>query len=212
MLALYRQGATLQQIGDRYGISRERVRQVLSKRFGICGEDGGKQATRRRFEEAKSAAKDRDSLLRYGCQYSEWKSVPSSLKRAYRMQKRSAAYRGIAFNLTPYEFVRLWRESGKLSQRGRGRDKFCMSRINDSGGYEVGNVQFITNAENIRLYQLERARKPKIASKTPGVYLMYPGYKKPYVARYGKKHLGFFRDAQSAVAARSEYESARKAA
>lgn len=40
MTILYKEGKTLQEIGDLYGITRERVRQLL-KRHGITGSDGG---------------------------------------------------------------------------------------------------------------------------------------------------------------------------
>ena len=40
MLLLYRDGKTLQEIGNQYGVTRELVRQVMSL-YGISGNDGG---------------------------------------------------------------------------------------------------------------------------------------------------------------------------
>jgi hypothetical protein len=40
IVALYRTGATLQEIGDRYGVSREAIRLVLA-RYGVTRRDGG---------------------------------------------------------------------------------------------------------------------------------------------------------------------------
>jgi len=43
----YRNGETLQKIGDSYGISRERVRQILARK-GITKDDGGKTVEMRK--------------------------------------------------------------------------------------------------------------------------------------------------------------------
>src|SRR6185312_6351433 len=44
----YEDGETLEQIGQRYNITRERVRQILSYKFGTTGRDGGKAELSRR--------------------------------------------------------------------------------------------------------------------------------------------------------------------
>ena len=42
MAALYQQGSTLQQIADQYGLSRERVRQILA-RLGVARRARGRK-------------------------------------------------------------------------------------------------------------------------------------------------------------------------
>jgi len=70
--------------------------------------------------------------------------------KSYRMQKSNARTRKIPFLLTFEEWLTIWNDSGKLAQRGRGADKFCMCRVKDSGAYEIGNVFIGTGRENVR--------------------------------------------------------------
>lgn len=74
----------------------------------------------------------------------------STLIGKYKMQQRNAMDRGIPFLLTYEEWLQVWNDSGKLEQRGRGADKFCMCRVGDLGSYEVGNVFIGTGRENVR--------------------------------------------------------------
>jgi hypothetical protein len=54
--------------------------------------------------------------------------------------RTSARNRGLDFNLTFSEWWDIWEQSGHWEQRGRRRDQYVMSRKNDIGPYEVGNV------------------------------------------------------------------------
>lgn len=60
----------------------------------------------------------------------------------------NAEMRGVGFELTYAEWYGIWLASGKLSERGRKADQYCMARIGDTGVYCVGNVKIITNREN----------------------------------------------------------------
>lgn len=202
MAALYKQGATLHEIGVRYGITRERVRQILSDDHGFTKLNGGKHIKTSRLRAAAMAKKDAAYREKYGVSYAEWCSMGSKLRRAYRRQKISAMWRGIEFKLSMLDFISVWRDSGCLSDRGRGKDKFCMSRINDAGAYEIGNVQIITNAENARLYRLSTKGTKRRPVDRQGVSKLYPGYKKPYVAYYKQRNLGYFATEDEAYEAR----------
>jgi hypothetical protein len=70
--------------------------------------------------------------------------------KAYKMHKSNARTRKIPFLLTFEQWLAIWTKSGKLNQRGRGADKFCMCRNGDVGPYEVGNVFIGTGRENVR--------------------------------------------------------------
>jgi len=70
--------------------------------------------------------------------------------KVYKAQKSNARTRGIPFMLTFEQWMAIWIESGKLDQRGRGAQKFCMCRNNDVGPYEIGNVFIGTGRENVR--------------------------------------------------------------
>jgi len=71
------------------------------------------------------------------------------LKVAFQNQRRSAGKRGIGFHLTFEQWLDLWEKSGHLKERGRGAGKYVMSRKDDDGDYEIGNVFIQTHAQNV---------------------------------------------------------------
>jgi hypothetical protein len=100
--------------------------------------------------------------------------------RKYSKHKSSAKIRGIDFKLTFEEWLDIWQTSGFYEKRGRGRGTYVMSRYNDTGAYEIGNVFIQSNAQNIidakntgrrkgskhteetkNLFSLQRKGKPK---------------------------------------------------
>jgi hypothetical protein len=85
--------------------------------------------------------------------------------KAYKMHKSNARTRKIPFLLTFEQWLAIWIESGKLDQRGRGADKFCMCRNGDIGPYEVGNVFIGTGRENVRAGNLGKLDSDKTRQK-----------------------------------------------
>lgn len=69
--------------------------------------------------------------------------------RKYQKHKSSAKSRGIDFNLTFEEWYDIWQQSGHYNERGRGAGTYVMSRCNDTGAYEIGNVFVQLNAQNV---------------------------------------------------------------
>lgn len=206
MVAMYRSGLTLAGIGEHYGVTRERIRQLLS-RHGICGADGGATMRGGIRRARESSVRDARYLSRYGCTHSEYKALTRGIKKAWLEQKRNAIRRGIEFSLTLKEWWGVWAASGKWELRGRGAGRYCMSRIKDGGAYEPGNV-YITSVEaNGREYQ----RLAKKLGKRPGytiskgVYNACPGTKKPFLVRHGRVTVGYFSDPVSAILARERY-------
>lgn len=158
MVGMYRGGATLQQIGHHFSLTRERVRQLL-KRAGIASDTGGSALRpllrinnvrlQREGQDRRKLAKWGMSLEEYCAHVSEWGNSRSTgaPMRAYVEQRRNAARRDIAWQFTFKEWWGVWCDSGKWAQRGRGYG-YAMARIGDSGPYAVGNVEIITGAQN----------------------------------------------------------------
>lgn len=71
-----------------------------------------------------------------------------SLRYDYNLQGRHAVERGIAWEITFEEWLRVWKESGHLNLRGKGVGRYCMSRYGDAGPYAVGNVCIKLLSEN----------------------------------------------------------------
>lgn len=76
------------------------------------------------------------------------KAYQKTPKGIFGVQKASARRRGVSWSLTFEEWWKIWQTSGKWDQRGRLADQYCMGRIFDTGGYEVGNVHIITSSAN----------------------------------------------------------------
>lgn len=204
MVSMYQHGATLQRIGEQFKLTRERVRQII--RPHIAGRDGGialKAASKReRFAQQRDAR----SQLSHGVSWEELKLLRSErVTHAYHQQQRNAAARAVPWLLSFAEWLSIWKASGKLQLRGRGKGRYVMSRICDDGPYAVGNVHIQLATENSREAVDKWRGKVK---ENKGVYLLYPGYSRPWAAAVGGKRLGNFATESDAVAARREYLAA----
>lgn len=160
MILMFRDGKTLQEIGDKYGITRERVRQRLND-HGLSGLDGGAALrslsaigdAAKRLSEARARREQLD-FDRWGMSREEI-SMLSPLPRKHRkhpirlyeQQRNSARRRGIGWEITLREWWKVWQESGKWELRGRGKG-YCMARWADDGPYSAENVYICTCGEN----------------------------------------------------------------
>lgn len=187
MVALYRAGCTLEQIGAQYGITRERVRQLMTKHFGTRSADGGKRVVAEAKRERQEAARDAKSLLKWGCTYEQYAALRNMRKptRAYANQANAAAWRGIGWELNLWQWWTIWQQSGHWADRGRGQG-YVMCRFGDTGPYAVGNVFIATAAEN----SSEGQRHKRIDPSLPiGVSRTATGN---YVVHRAKKSLGTY--------------------
>lgn len=163
---LYGEGKTLEQLGYFLGISRERVRQLF-EREGVQREDGGASARGAKrlgalqIKRIASQKKSEGKMEKiFQCSYEELTSIcgmpvnysnigsRGSTQLAYFQQKRNAAARGIAWEMSLPEWWKIWQDSGYWSSRGRGSHNYCMSRKNDQGAYCPTNVEIVTNLVN----------------------------------------------------------------
>lgn len=160
MAEMYREGKTLEEIGFAFELTRERVRQILSKsglsrtNGGACYRKGRKDILMRADSRARRQARAA-SLL--GVDYETAVALNGghhfyahgTRSSVYLHQKRSARTRNIEWAINFAEWCAVWDESGKWGLRGRGKFNYCMSRKADTGPYSVENVRIITNEQNI---------------------------------------------------------------
>lgn len=83
------------------------------------------------------------------CRNRQWdKNNP--IRRAYRDTRNSAKRRGKTFTIT-YEYFEAWViENRYMELKGTAPDDYSIDRIDDTKGYEPGNLQLLTNRENTK--------------------------------------------------------------
>lgn len=160
MIRMYRCGATLQEIGNRFSLTRERVRQILAK-AGLTRHEGGVAVRKTARYAAHVARLDARCIAKFGCTFAQRRELLGIGKQmmatgisyertplgAFQMHRANAGRRGIEWNLTLWQWWTLWRDSGYWDKRGRGYG-YCMARRGDKGPYAIGNVYFTTCAGN----------------------------------------------------------------
>lgn len=202
MVSMYRQGLTLSQIGEKFGLTGERVRKLMSE-TGITRVDGGGHKRREANRSVKQATQDARCLARWGMPYADYAKLrDAGVTRPYCQQERNAIHRGIAWRLKLAQWWSIWESSGKWELRGRRKGGYVMSRIHDSGCYETGNVHVQLLEEN----SLEAVKQWHGKTKEArGVFLVLPGTKRPYLAKVGRKSLGYFATEAEGVQARTDF-------
>lgn len=149
MATLYRDGFTLEQIGQQYQLTRERVRQLLKKYCGMDARDGGQHVLKERAEAKRIQKRNAKSLRRWGCSWEQYVALRKMKKptRAYSQQRKNAQIRGIGWEFTLWTWWTTWQASGKWAQRGRGQG-YVMCRQGDTGPYSPENVFIALAAQN----------------------------------------------------------------
>lgn len=161
MEAMYRGGKTLEEVGAVYGVTRERVRQILRKYQNTTKEEGGSIVRAKILREKARAKKEAACWSEYGCSlenFDRLKKLGDEMKAggatryqtpigAFRNQRRNAASRGIEWRITLAEWWDAWERSGHWNERGRGQG-YVMCRFQDNGAYEIGNVYIATAVHN----------------------------------------------------------------
>jgi hypothetical protein len=113
-------------------------------------------------------------------------------RQKYINHKATAKRRGISFNLTFDEWMSIWSESGMWDLRGVGKGKYCMSRIGDTGNYELGNVFIQEFGKNISDAQSGKIRteieREQISKALIGRTFSKETIEKKRQAQLGKKH------------------------
>lgn len=205
IVAMHKQGVSLEKIGQQFKVTRERIRQILKKN-GLDSSTGGMKRNFAMKREVQQERKEQARIARNAAMYGLPFEVVDQLRKdgvlkAFREQRRNAAYRGIEWKLDFKYWFSIWQASGKLHLRGRGHGKYVMSRIRDDGPYELGNVHIQLADENNR----EAVEKWRGQFKeNPGVFCLYPGYQRPWMAQVSGKSIGLFATEEEAVEARAK--------
>lgn len=203
MATMYRQGLTLEKIGAEFNVTRERVRQVITK----CGAARSRLDMLAVFKESKAAQNQARIAARIMEAWGVDRELHHELRangtiRAFEQQKQSSSNRGITWALSFAQWYAIWQASGKLHLRGRGKGRYCMSRIRDEGGYVLGNVHVQLSTDNSAEAVKKWAGKSKVHT---GVYCLYAGREMAWLAQVGRCRLGFFPSIEAATAAREAF-------
>lgn len=164
----YRAGQTLAEIGKVYGVTRERIRQLLVG-SGANAKSGGAFVRKLIKRARKEALINARYVAKHGMTRAEYMALRgdnfrTSPQLRYRYQERTAHHRGIGWEFNFASWWKVWSDSGKWALRGRGHG-YVMSRIGDAGPYSPENVRIIKATENVaEYYDRERATYGRVRS------------------------------------------------
>lgn len=166
----YMKGRTLSEVAKEHGVTKQAI-SFQFKRYGLPLNGGGIDKKREQANKARQlvleAKRDKWSKAAFGIPFAESRAISRHLRDAYREQKRRANQRGIGWELNLLSWHEIWRNSGKLENRGRSKGEYVMGRRGDIGPYSKDNVYIITCSDNIKeVRERERIQKTtKIVAK-----------------------------------------------
>lgn len=157
--ALFRTGMTLRAIGGVYGISRERVRQILKGFDSAHNHTNGGAYLHwpDRVENLRTLKIEREKQYTQKL-WNVWDVSPEYYEiirqkfgkipfTRYLAMKHSARHRNIGWEFDFRSWWDVWVGSGKWSEYGRGQG-YCMARWGDTGPYSPDNVYICTGVQN----------------------------------------------------------------
>lgn len=155
IISMFQDGMTLDQIGSGYGVSRERIRQIIKKYAGLTAKDGGAHARRIINRAERQRKREETCMARFGCTLAQYKSLleySRSMIRAghgvyatpmgtFRSKRNNVLYNGGEWGFKLWDWWQVWEQSGHWDEKGRGYGKYGMIRIDKTKGYVPGNVK-----------------------------------------------------------------------
>lgn len=161
MARMARKGRTLQEIGDLYGISRERVRQLIGdlvprekRGIAITAKENRK---RRNQEKCENTTRWRTKSCReiFGCTLEEYKKINGGLAPRSRIilkyvRKRQNVLNNLddKWDLSLVDYYELWEKSGKRRSIGKTKDKYCLTRKDLTKGFTKDNCIITTKTKS----------------------------------------------------------------
>jgi hypothetical protein len=140
----FKNGETHKQIGDDYGVCRERIRQIL-KRYGLTHENGGFYKKSAKKKAAEQRARDNKFLVWWGCTRAERALIPKDVQKAFKDKKRNVTTLGMEWSITLPEYWAIWQASGYWEVMSAG--DYGMSRKNNKKPWTKNNVHITTAYE-----------------------------------------------------------------
>lgn len=163
MVALYKSGMTLQDIGNKYGMTRERVRQIIVKE-GVTSKDGGKtvqKIAKQKNENLLRAHQKQERTMKREAHHKKW--VEKNLENAiheieqaglphYREHIVCNSYIRIRLvrwhqhqekYMNYIDWATVWRASGYFSMASGPEKGWCMTRIDHNAPWSVENAKIV---------------------------------------------------------------------
>lgn len=148
MRQMFSEGKTLREIGEAFGITKQRVSWLFAK-AGVTAADGGHAVSLAGRYGFKSVDEFEEAKLMY----------PGCVKK-FKQQKTNARVRGVEFSFTLASWLETWGPA--WFQRGIGGDSLVMCRVGDVGPYAPGNVYIATCGQNAVDYQAKKRGRKEV--------------------------------------------------
>lgn len=168
IITMYLAGKTQDTIGKHFGITKMRVSQILKfwsvpRKENKIKDSIEKRSNKyiKRYRYAKTA--EYEELVKIGELMIQNGSNPAQTPiGAFYQHRANARYRGIEWNLTLWDWWKIWNDSGKWELRGRRHNEYQMCRCGDEGPYQKDNVYIDFSHNNAALGGAKGGKIPKI--------------------------------------------------
>lgn len=102
------------------------------------------------------------------CKTREWRAA-NPMKAAFKNKRSNAKAKGHEFSISFAYFKQFCIETNYIAGAGRTATSFHIDRIIETIGYVEGNLQVLTNVENVKKYHEHRKRLLKYSKDLQGI-------------------------------------------